>query len=54
MEAVDWLRSANSEGMPGRLRVKSKPGMSEFFRTGWFGSTPVSITATIPTPVARN
>jgi len=54
MEAVDWLRSANLEGMPGKLRVKSKPGTSEALRTGWLGSTPVSMTATIPAPVAKN
>ncbi len=53
MEAVDWLRSANLEGMPGKLRVKSKPGTSEALRTGWLGSTPVAMTATIPAPEGK-
>jgi len=33
MGAVDRLGSANSEGMPGKLRVKSKPGTSEALRS---------------------
>src|SRR6266850_1459267 len=46
----DWLTSGSSEPGPRMLRVKSLPGTRTPWSTGWVGSTPVSITATIPAP----
>ena len=42
-------KSVSSEP-PGWFRVKSNPGRRTLFRAGWLGSTPVSMSATIPLP----